>query len=141
MESIMSHGPQYVSKIRSVTVIPALFTVFELLHASGAGADDRKQLAFEVIERNAQQMTDISDSLYYFGELGMQEFESTNFQRSAGMPVVGLQTRVTPLGGRPQAASSNDDGDVSWVVPAGSLAKARGSEGSGWRSPGVVTLR
>src|SRR5215208_4098755 len=42
-----------------------------------AQADERKQLAFEVIERNVQQMTDISDSLYYFGELGMQEFEST----------------------------------------------------------------
>jgi aminobenzoyl-glutamate utilization protein B len=40
-------------------------------------ADERKQLAFEVIDRNAQQMTDISDSLYYFSELGMQEFEST----------------------------------------------------------------
>src|SRR5215475_9060448 len=42
-----------------------------------AGEDPRKQLAFEVVERNAQQMTDISDSLFYFGELGMQEFEST----------------------------------------------------------------
>ena len=30
-----------------------------------------------MIERNAQQMTDISDALFYFGELGMQEFEST----------------------------------------------------------------
>jgi hypothetical protein len=45
--------------------------------ACAAGADERKQLAFEVIERNAQQMTDISDALFYFGELGMQEFEST----------------------------------------------------------------
>ena len=44
--------------------------------AAGA-ADERKQLAFDVIERNAQQMTDISDALFYFGELGMQEFEST----------------------------------------------------------------
>ena len=33
----------------------------------------------------------------------------------------GFAPRVTPLGGRPQAASSNDSGDVSWVVPAGSL--------------------
>ena len=40
-------------------------------------ADERKQLAFDVIDRNAEQMTAISDSLYYFGELGMQEFEST----------------------------------------------------------------
>src|SRR3954454_4401364 len=44
--------------------------------AAGAG-DERKQLAFDVIERNARQMTDISDALFYFGELGMQEFEST----------------------------------------------------------------
>src|SRR5437660_2549409 len=42
-----------------------------------AAADDRKQLAFEVVDRNAQAMADISDSIYYFGELGMQEFEST----------------------------------------------------------------
>jgi aminobenzoyl-glutamate utilization protein B len=39
-------------------------------------ADERNQLAFEVVERNAQQMADISDSLFYFGEIGMQEFES-----------------------------------------------------------------
>jgi aminobenzoyl-glutamate utilization protein B len=45
--------------------------------ACAASADERKQLAFDVIERNAQQMTDISDALFYFGELGMQEFEST----------------------------------------------------------------
>src|SRR3954464_7278036 len=49
--------------------------------ASTAGpagaADERKQLAFDVIERNARPMTDISDALFYFGELGMQEFEST----------------------------------------------------------------
>jgi len=45
--------------------------------AAAASADERKQLAFDVVERNAQQMTDISDSLFYFGELGMQEIEST----------------------------------------------------------------
>jgi aminobenzoyl-glutamate utilization protein B len=43
-----------------------------------ANANDApKQLAFEVVDRTAQQMTDISDALFYFGELGMQEFEST----------------------------------------------------------------
>ena len=33
--------------------------------------------------------------------------------------VIGLATEPVPLGGRPQATSSNDNGDVSWVVPAG----------------------
>ena len=45
--------------------------------AGAAAADERKQLAFDVVERNARQMTDISDAIFYFGELGMQEFEST----------------------------------------------------------------
>jgi len=40
-------------------------------------ADERKQLAFDTVDRNAEQMTLMSDSIYYFGELGMQEVEST----------------------------------------------------------------
>src|SRR4051794_38592870 len=50
----------------------ALLAAASLLSlATGASADDRKQLAFEVIDRNATQMTDLSDSIYYFGETGM----------------------------------------------------------------------
>ena len=37
----------------------------------------------------------------------------------AEKPQVGLNTKTVPLGGRRQSASSNDNGDVSWVVPAG----------------------
>jgi aminobenzoyl-glutamate utilization protein B len=40
-------------------------------------------------------------------------------QKSAGRQEVGLKTAVTPLGGRPQSYASNDNGDVSWSVPAG----------------------
>jgi len=42
-----------------------------------------------------------------------------DFQKSAERPVVGLRTDTVLLGSRPQSASSNDNGDVSWVVPAG----------------------
>src|SRR5262249_15732007 len=38
-----------------------------------------KELANEVIERNAEQIATIGDTVYYFGELGMQEFESAKF--------------------------------------------------------------
>jgi aminobenzoyl-glutamate utilization protein B len=58
----------------------AIVSVFGLilpLAGEAAAGDERKQLAFEVIDRNATAMTDISDSLFYFGELGMQEFESS----------------------------------------------------------------
>jgi aminobenzoyl-glutamate utilization protein B len=43
-------------------------------------------------------------------------------QKSAGRAEVGLKTAVTPLGGRPQSYASNDNGDVSWSVPAGLLS-------------------
>src|SRR5690242_18185383 len=42
-----------------------------------AQADERKQLAFETIDRNAAEMAAISDSIFFFGEPGMQEVEST----------------------------------------------------------------
>ena len=38
-----------------------------------------KALAREVVQRNAEQIAIIGDTVYYFGELGMQEFESTKF--------------------------------------------------------------
>jgi hypothetical protein len=60
-----------------------------------------------------------------------------DFQKSAGKPAVGLHTGVTPLGGRPQAASPNDSGDVSWMVPAGSLnfpAAIPGIEAHEWHA-------
>ena len=43
------------------------------------------------------------------------------FQKSQQQPEVGLRTEVVPLGARPQGTASNDNGDVSWVVPAGVL--------------------
>jgi aminobenzoyl-glutamate utilization protein B len=50
-----------------------------------------------------------------------EEQFARDFQKSAGQPVVGLRTAVDALGERRQATSSNDNGDVSWVVPAGLL--------------------
>jgi aminobenzoyl-glutamate utilization protein B len=47
------------------------------LPVTARAADERKQMAFDVVERNAEQTALISDSLFYFGELGMQEVEST----------------------------------------------------------------
>jgi aminobenzoyl-glutamate utilization protein B len=43
------------------------------------------------------------------------------FQAAAGKPQVGLNTKVRPLGGRAQAYSSNDNGDVTWNVPSALL--------------------
>jgi len=44
-------------------------------------SDEQKEFAFGVIERNAVPMAKIGDSIYYFAELGMQEFESTKLMK------------------------------------------------------------
>jgi aminobenzoyl-glutamate utilization protein B len=44
-----------------------------------AQVDERKQIAFDIIERNADQIATVGDVLYYHAELGMQELESTRF--------------------------------------------------------------
>src|SRR5438093_4391141 len=76
MEGIM----QRKHKIRSIWSFPALPLAIAL--ATSVAADERKQLAFDVVDRNAQAMTDISDSIYFFGELGMQEFESSKLLKA-----------------------------------------------------------
>ncbi len=43
------------------------------------------------------------------------------FQTAMGKKPIGLNTTPTPLGQRPQSASSNDNGDVTWVVPSAAL--------------------
>src|SRR5262249_10047527 len=48
-----------------------------VLAAPAVHADARKQLAFETIDRNAEQMAAISDAIFFYGEPGMQELEST----------------------------------------------------------------
>jgi aminobenzoyl-glutamate utilization protein B len=55
------------------------FGVTLLAHSAGAQTDARKALAFAAIDRNAGQIATIGDTVYYFGELGMQEIESAKF--------------------------------------------------------------
>src|SRR5262245_57027482 len=91
-----------------------LVSILALMVPIAATADERKDLAFQVIDRNAQQMTDISDSIYYFGELGMQEFEGSKLLKgtleAAGFRVelggAGMPTNVWAEygSGRPKIA-------------------------------------
>ncbi len=54
-----------------------LGVVFAL--ACNAQTGDWNKVAFDAVERNAEQLALIGDSLYYFAELGTQEFESARF--------------------------------------------------------------
>ena len=46
------------------------------LAAPVSAGENPKDVAFQAIDRNTDTMAKIGDSIYYFGELGMQEFES-----------------------------------------------------------------
>src|SRR5262245_23393258 len=80
----------------------AILVLVGTLRTSMAQADERKQLAFEVVDRIAAPMTLLSDSLFYLGELGMQEFESAKLLKetleAAGFKVelggAGMPTNV-----------------------------------------------
>jgi aminobenzoyl-glutamate utilization protein B len=66
--------------------LTARLAVFSLLGVlapltARAASDEQKDFAFSVVERNAAPMAKIGDSIYYFAELGMQEFESTKLMK------------------------------------------------------------
>src|SRR5215470_2246528 len=64
--------------LRSVAMLFALFGAAMLV---GAEPDGAKTLAYAAVERNADEIAAIGDSVYYFAELGMQEYESAKFVR------------------------------------------------------------
>jgi aminobenzoyl-glutamate utilization protein B len=55
------------------------FSLGGLTASALAEPDGAKALADEAIERNAEQIATVGDTVYFFGELGMQEFESAKF--------------------------------------------------------------
>src|ERR1700751_5688708 len=57
----------------------AAFALTALALPALAQPDSPKAAAYDAVERNAEQIATIGDPVYYFGELGMQEFESAKF--------------------------------------------------------------
>ncbi len=51
------------------------------LAADAAASGDQKALVAGVVDRNADAIAQVGDALYYFGELGYQEVESTKLLR------------------------------------------------------------
>ena len=67
--------------MRIVARLALLFLGLLLPLTGRAATDEQKQFAWSVVDRNAAPMAKIGDSLFYFAELGMQEFESTKMMK------------------------------------------------------------
>src|SRR5690242_11887678 len=91
-----------MSRISCLRWAAILCLIGTIVPPAGASADERKQLAFDTIDRNAAQITLLSDSVFYFGELGMQEVETSKLLKetleAAGFKVelggAGMPTNV-----------------------------------------------
>jgi aminobenzoyl-glutamate utilization protein B len=87
-----------LKRIVSLTFLVASFVLaFVFAPATGDSPSDPKRLAFEVIDRNAEQIATVGDVLYYFGEPGMQEYESSKYLKET-LEQIGFKVEVGGAG-------------------------------------------
>ena len=85
-------------RIGSRNLLVAMAALGALLPATArAASDEEKQSANGVIDKNAQAIWDIGDSIYYFGEMGMQEFEGTKLLKDT-MEAAGFNVELGGAG-------------------------------------------
>lgn len=65
---------RFTSAAALLTVLFA--TVLYIPVPAWAASDEQKKMAYASVDQNAQAIATLSDNIYYFAELGMQEFES-----------------------------------------------------------------
>jgi aminobenzoyl-glutamate utilization protein B len=72
--------------LRRASVLALLVAGFALVSifpsALADSPSDPKRVAFEAVDRNAEAIATVGDVLYYFGEPGMQEYESSKYLKS-----------------------------------------------------------
>jgi aminobenzoyl-glutamate utilization protein B len=73
----------------------ALVLVFN--RATADSPADAKRVALEVVDRNAAQIATVGDVLYYFGEPGMQEYESSKYLKTT-LEQIGFKVEVGGAG-------------------------------------------
>jgi acetylornithine deacetylase/succinyl-diaminopimelate desuccinylase-like protein len=67
------------------------------LDSANESPADPKRIAFDVVERNADQIATVGDVLYYFGEPGMQEYESSKYLKET-LEQIGFKVEVGGAG-------------------------------------------
>ena len=65
--------------------------------ATADSPSDPKRVAFEAVDRNAEAIATVGDVLYYFGEPGMQEYESSKYLK-ATLEQIGFKVEVGGAG-------------------------------------------
>jgi aminobenzoyl-glutamate utilization protein B len=124
-----------------VLTLAAVALAFGFPSAIADSIKDPKQVAFDAIDRNAEQIATVGDVLYYFGEPGMQEYESSKYLKQTlediGFKVelggAGMPTNVwaTWGSGKPYIVIATDfDALPEGSQTAGSIARKPLVEGA-----------
>src|ERR1700750_569468 len=64
---------------RCCLLIGSFFLAFVFAPASADSLSDPTRVAVETVDRKAEAVATVGDVLYYFGEPGMQEYESSKY--------------------------------------------------------------
>src|SRR4051794_32635206 len=78
-------------------IVVSLVFAFILPKATAESPSDFKRVAVETVERNAEQIATVADVLYYFGEPGMQEYESSKYLKQT-LEDIGFKVEVGGAG-------------------------------------------
>ena len=83
--------------VPSLLAAAVLLPAFILPAAIADSPSDAKRIAFDAVERNADQIATVGDVLYYFGEPGMQEYESSKYLKET-LEQIGFTVEVGGAG-------------------------------------------
>lgn len=88
---------RWLRTISFAMLVAAAATAFVFPVATAESPGDPKRVVFEVVDRNAEQIATVGDVLYYFGEPGMQEFESSKYLK-ATLEQIGFKVELGGAG-------------------------------------------
>ena len=94
----MSTANYYFTRTAIVMLVLAVsMLALVFAPATAESPSDPKRVAFEVVERNAEQIATVGDVLYYYGEPGMQEYESAKYLKET-LERIGFKVEVGGAG-------------------------------------------
>src|SRR5262249_60061799 len=93
MRGVYVRKKRRVPKRTMIAAIVVLITFSFILRGSADSPADPKRVAFDAIDRNADQIALVGDVIYYYGEPGMQEYETAKFLK-ATLEQIGLTVKV-----------------------------------------------
>ena len=97
MRGVYVRKKRRVPKRTMIAAIVVLITFSFILRGSADSPADPKRVAFDAIDRNADQIALVGDVIYYYGEPGMQEYETAKFLK-ATLEQIGLTVKVGGAG-------------------------------------------